>query len=325
MTDLRLFSTFILTIVAFIATCTAVPLPSRIILAAPWTPFTADGKVNLAQIPLQAAFAKKSGVNLVWVSGGMAQWDQLTLQERKDIMEIWVQAGHQHGLYMIVHVGAYALGDCIELAKHATAIGADAIAAIPSFGAENFHNMDGLVQWLSIIANTTHLPFHYYHIPGTTGYDWNMLPLLQASLTAIPTLAGIKYVNADFSDFQACVQFSKQHGDKWAIMWAVEPKLAAMPFGATHVVLAESYFAPYVIPMLDAWAAGDVEGAEKAQARRDDLANTMHGAGRYVMKMLGIDLGPPRLPSQPMEESQYNAVYVALQQWGFFNQTAVYY
>lgn len=47
----------------------------------------------------------------------------------------------------------------------------------------------------------------------------------------------------------------------------------------------------------------------------------MSGAGKYVMKMLGIDLGPPRLPAVPMTQSTYDQIYTALQNWGFFNRT----
>lgn len=175
------------------------------------------------------------------------------------------------GLYVIVHVGAVTLGDAQELARYATHAGADAIAVIPTFGAERLGSLDQLIQWVGRIAGESHLPCYYYHIPGTTGYYYPMQQFLLKSASAIPTLAGIKYVESNFDDFRACVQLSEQHSGRYQLLWAPEPKLAGMPFGAHHVVLAESYFGPYVIAMLDAYEKGDMQAAIKAQAVRYNM------------------------------------------------------
>jgi len=42
-------------------------------------------------------------------------------------------------------------------------------------------------------------------------------------------------------------------------------------------------------------------------------------ASRAMMKMLGCDLGPPRLPLVPMEPSKYQSLEAELRQCGFLD------
>ena len=57
----------------------------------------------------------------------------MTLSERKELAEAWLEAGHANGLYVIINVGTTVVSEAKELAEHAYANGADAIAAMAPY------------------------------------------------------------------------------------------------------------------------------------------------------------------------------------------------
>jgi len=111
-------------------------------------------------------------------------------------------------------------------------------------------------------------------------------------------------------------------GGKYDMMWAPEPKMQALPFGATSFILAEAYYGSWLLPVLNAYGAGNMQQAEKLQLQLNALQNIVCcDSGKSVMKMLGIDLGPPRLPSVPISQDVYDKVFLNLSNFGFFNHT----
>jgi len=293
------------------------------LLSAPWTPFNEDGSLNLLRVPQQAAFEKHVGVDTVWVPGGMGQWASLTTNERKALAEVWVNEGKKLGLFVIVHVGSQSIEQSKELAQHAASIKADAISVFPPSCPNKPDNLDMLITWLKTIANQApELPLFYYHFPGSSGVIIDVVAFLQAVSIAIPQFAGMKYVDSDLLAFETC---NKMQNGKFKMFWAPEPKLQAMPYGATRFVLAECYYAPYLTLALNAWKLGDEQKAHQLQDRLNEvqgIIGSVNEGAKSVMKMFGIDLGPDRIPLRPIVEQSYNDLKTKLQNWGFFNTTS---
>jgi N-acetylneuraminate lyase len=306
------------------------PLSPHLTLHAPFTPFAVDGSggVNLSVIPALAADAAASGVNLVWVVGGMGQFDTLTLDERRAVLEAWVPAAHAHGMAVVAHVGTTVQADAIAMAAHAVAVGADAIASVPPYYTKAA-SVAALVSWLApVAAAAPSLPFLFYHIPASTGVDFPMAQLFPAALAAIPTWAGVKFVSTDMGDWAA---LAGAYGDdpSLALMFAPEPKMAGVGLGATSAVLAESFFAPTWLRMCRAAAAGDWAGARREQAWKAAaaavFASVPGDAERAIYRAkIGVDLGPPRAPDVAVSEADLATVVAGLSALGFFNasQTA---
>ena len=57
------------------------------LIDAPFTPFDADGNVNLAPIPAYAAMLQKNGLKGVFVNGSSGEGYMLTTEERKALAE----------------------------------------------------------------------------------------------------------------------------------------------------------------------------------------------------------------------------------------------
>jgi len=308
-------------LLVLIVCCNAVVLSKKDVsyhyMSAPWTPFKSDESIDYTKIPLVAAFEKKAGVTHSWINGGMAQWAQLSVPERKKVAEEWVKAGHQNGLSIIIHVFSDCLEEAKEMARHARTIGADAIALLPPSYPNRAPNLKILVQFMAKIAEASDwLPFYYYHFPGSTGVDIKMVDLIKESQGVIQNFVGIKYVANDFNDFWAAQQMGVD------MFWAAEPKIQSLPYGTTSFVLAESYYCPYLSNVITTWYGSQSSLALQAQQRLNTLQGLVGGASKDVFKMMGIDLGPPRLPKVPISQEEYDRVFAALTKFGFFNQTA---
>eukprot|EP01130_Rhizamoeba_saxonica_P005876 TRINITY_DN2325_c0_g1_i4.p1 TRINITY_DN2325_c0_g1~~TRINITY_DN2325_c0_g1_i4.p1 ORF type:complete len:282 (-),score=62.81 TRINITY_DN2325_c0_g1_i4:157-1002(-) len=253
-------------------------------MSAPWTPFNPDRSINLDTIPDQAKFHKEQGVTHAWVIGGMGQWYALTVEERQQLGQAWVKAGNEKDLFVIVHTGASVIRDAVELTKHATKIGANAIAVIPPFTGARPGSVSELIEVLKMIVGDSKLPLYYYHIPGTTGINFKMSQILDEAYTSLPTLKGVKYVDSDVIDFVKCSEMFK---GKYEMFWAPEPKLQAMPFGSKHYVLAESYYAPYLSKVVQQWDNENLKGAREAQQQLNDLQSLIGSSGSGASKYVG--------------------------------------
>lgn len=131
-------------------------------------------------------------------------------------------------------------------------------------------------------------------------------------------------MSSDQSDYLTSLQ---QYGDRVELLWAPEPKLAALPLGGAGVVLAELMFAPTWFRMRAAFEAGDLDGARREQLWKLQVASVFgkyggSAAERAVYtRLAGYEAGPPRLPQYPMDYSRLPALEAELQALGFFNQT----
>lgn len=123
----------------------------------------------------------------VYVGGSTGEGLLLSLEERKTLAEAAVQAARGE-MTVIVHVGCPATRDAVALARHAAAIGADAISAVPSV----FYRLseESIARHWTAIADAAELPFFIYNIPQLTGYDLSME--LFRRMLAHPHVKGIK-------------------------------------------------------------------------------------------------------------------------------------
>lgn len=303
--------------------------PVNTVLSAPWTPFTGPPTyaLNVNVIWKYAANIAASGVNVVWIAGGMGQFDTLTVNERRQLAEAWVPAAKANGLYLIVHVGTTVQQDAIALAEHAASIGADAIASVPPYY-ERTGDPETLAKWfLPIVQASGNLPFLYYHIPGATGVDISMSAFLPVVTRVIPSFAGVKWVSSDTGDYIHC---TKVFGNSLRLLWAPEPKLQAIPLGAQGVILAESFYAGTWLRMCHAASNGNWRAAYQEQHWKRNIDSIMgqYGGGAAKRALFNytakIDIGPARPPSSdsvPITASQYTSLIAALTSAGFFNQT----
>jgi N-acetylneuraminate lyase len=294
------------------------------LVAATHTPFDADGQLNLCAVEKQAEHLLRNGVPTAFLGGTTGESHSLTVEERLLLAQRWRDVARGTKLRIVVHVGSNCLADARTLAAQAQRLGADAIAALaPSYFKPR--SLDALVACCADVARAAPaLPFYFYDIPELTGVQFSMPEFLGVAADRIPTLAGIKFTNADLTAYQQCLHAQEGRFD---IPWGVdESLLAALALGAVGGV-GSSYnlAAPLYHRLLAAFARGDLATARVEQFRAVQLIAVLAGYGylaaaKAVLRFLGVDVGPARLPNMNLTPAQDAQLRTALEKLGFFDR-----
>ena len=294
------------------------------LIDAPFTPFCEDGSVNFTPIPQYAQMLRKNGLQGVFINGSSGEGYMLTVDERKQLAEAWMQATREMltsddavapgvPFKVIVHVGSCCVRDAQELARHAAEIGVWGIGAMaPPF--PKIGRVEELVKYCEEIASAApQLPFYFYHIPAFNGVFLPMVKLLEAVDGRIPNFAGIKYTFESIYEYNQCRlygggKFDMLHGQDETILPSLAMGGAQGGIGGTT-----NYNGRCLTGIIKAWKAGDLEKARQLQNFAQAVINVIchfRGnivGGKRIMKLIGLDLGPNRTPFQnitPEEELQ---------------------
>jgi len=292
------------------------------LVAATHTAFRDDGGLNLAMVEKQAAHLSKSGVETVFIGGSTGECHSLSTEERRQLADRWSEVTRGSNLRFVVHVGSNCIADAQALAAHAERGRALAISALaPSYFKPA--TLEALIDCCAQVAGAAaETPFYFYDIPSMTGVNFSMPDFLHRAPERIPTLAGLKFTNSDLAAYQLCLRagdgrFDVPYGtDEWLLAaWALGAKGAV---GSTY-----NFAAPIYLRMLAAWERGDVNFARKEQFRSVQLVQILQKRGylpssKAVMKMLGVDVGPTRLPLAALSHAESKALQAELEDAGFF-------
>ena len=301
--------------------------PLRGFVAATHTPFHADGSLNLAVVERQADHLLQQRIHVAFIGGSTGECHSLTLEERRVLAHRWFEVVRGTELKVVVHVGANCLSDAKVLAADADQLGALAIAALaPSYFKPRA--LSDLIDCCAAIAGAApDVPFYFYDIPSLTGVNFPMPDFLAQAKDRIPTLAGIKFTNSDLMSFQLCLhaeggRFDIPYGsDEWI--------LAAFALGGKGAVGSTYNFAaPLYHKLLDAFQRGDLDTARTQQMRSVRLVQLLAsfgymGAAKATMKLLGVDVGPPRLPNRALSAVQFTSLRDGLERLGFFQHDSI--
>ena len=291
-------------------------------ISAPFTPMHEDGSVNLPKIKEFADFYVRNGVDGAFICGTSGEGFLLSLDERKKVAEKWVESSPPD-FKPIIHVGGPGVNDCKLLAKHASEIGAYGIGTIaPVFFKPA--RVKELVDYCAALASAApELPFYFYHMPGYTGVALSMVEFLEQSYDRIPNLAGIKYTHENLYEFNQCMLVRDGHFDM--LHGQDETLLAGLALGATGGVGGTyNHMMGTYIELKAAFDAGDLKTAQNLQARSQAFINVLvryRGnvvGGKRIMKFLGLDLGPNRIPIQNITHEEETQLKADLEEIGFF-------
>lgn len=295
------------------------------LIAAPYTAFHADGDLNLDMIEKQASVLVEHGVAGAFVCGSTGEGMSMTLDERMRVAARWVEVAGT-SLKVIVHTGHNCLRDACTLAVHAQKIGAAATAAVPPTYFKPRNIADTVACAASVAAAAAGLPFYYYHIPALAGSPLSMVEFIEQARERIANFGGIKFTCPDLMEFQRCLAAA---GEDLGLGWGTdEMLLGAAASGARAAVGSTyNYTAPLYLRMLGQFEAGDLPAARKSSRLTCDLVAILLRfggvrTGKAIMGLIGVDVGPPRLPLQPLADEELSVLRREYERLGFFDAIA---
>ena len=292
------------------------------LIAATFCAFNSDGSLNLSLIPAIVEKMIGDGLTGVFICGTNGEGPNLTIEERMAVAEAYIKAVNKR-ILVLVHVGHSSIAESRRLAIHAAKIGADAISSVAAFYFKP-NSVQNLVESMARIASAApELPFYYYHIPALTGVGMDMVEFLELGEEEIPNLAGIKYTASTLHEYQACLNYK---GGKFDILFGYdEMLLGALAVGAKGAIGSTyTYSAKLYLQVMALYNQNQKEQAREMQSVSIEMVRCLVQfpaipAQRAIMKTLGFDLGPCRLPLKELSSKEAEALIEGLDAINFFD------
>jgi len=292
------------------------------LIAAPFTPFEQDGALKLEVVKKQVDLLVNSNVKGAFVGGTTGEAMSLTIQERKQLAQRWMEESPSD-FKVMVQCGHTALTVCKEIAAHAREIGAYAVGAMGPFFYKPISVKELVSFTREIAAVTPELPFYYYHIPSMTGLDFQMIEYLEMAYQEIPNLAGIKFTHEDLVDFKLCSEY--MDGKYEMLYGRDETLICGLALGARGAIGSTyNYNTPIYNKIINAWEEKNIERANELQYKVMQFVRILNQygggivAGKAIMKLVGVDCGPVREPLDSLSESDLMKFEKELAAIGFF-------
>jgi dihydrodipicolinate synthase/N-acetylneuraminate lyase len=153
------------------------------------TPFDAKVRVDEEMMRQVVDFHIKAGVQGLFVLGSTGQGPAMTIDERKQVAEIALDQAKKR-LSVVIHVGTADAGTTTELAEHAAARGADAVAIVPPYYYSD-HTEFEIMAHYKAVHKAVSLPIYIYENPKYSGIS--IPPAFAVRMKEqVPALEGIK-------------------------------------------------------------------------------------------------------------------------------------
>jgi 4-hydroxy-tetrahydrodipicolinate synthase len=278
------------------------------------TAFGADGSLDLEETGWHINYVIEGGVHGVFPCGTMGEGPLLSFEEKVRVFAAAVKAAN-HRVPVLAGVGCPSTRETVALAREAEGVGADAVIVVTPFYYPL--NDSGLVAHYEAVAEAVGLPMLIYHIPSRTG---NQLPLTSVSrLSDIPGAVGLKDSSGDVGWLQSAMTRAPQ----WRFFVGSDALLfAGFSLGVDGAVSGiANLFPQLVVGLYDAARARNWQQARKLQAKVLAVREATKG-GPYLsgmkatLRLLGHDIGVPRLPLVGMSDEERNRLRRALAQLG---------
>jgi N-acetylneuraminate lyase len=260
-----------------------------------------------------------AGVDGFYLCGGTGEGMLLTVPERQAVLEtVLDEVAGRAGV--IAHVGAFQTADTLELARHASRVGVDAIAALPP---AYFYTPDtlALVRYYTSLAEASQVPLLIYNIPSRMGIT--MTRDLYDQLLQVPNIIGMKdssgavyAMGLFFAGGKTSVIF---HGEDTVLLGGVLAG-ACGGIGATYNIMPDLF-----VQLWQAFQRGDMDTAGQTQLQINQRINALQvvdlfGAIKQTLAWMELPCGVPRTPLRPLTDPEVEKLRSALEQVGFFTR-----
>ena len=260
--------------------------------------YDAQGAVSPDRIRALTRHLIGKGVSGLYVGGSSGECIYQSVAERKLTLEnVMAEAGGR--IPVIAHVACNSIADSRELAAHAQALGADAIAAIPPI---YFRLPDQAIAgyWNAISDAAPDTDFIIYNIPQLAGVALS-LPLLR-EMRKNPRLIGVKNSSMPVQDIQ---MWRDEGGDDFVVFNGPDEQFlsglaagACGGIGGTYAVMPELYLRIYAL-----FGRGEMEQARQIQNEVCRIIYAMCAAEgnlyavmKAILALRGVEIGTVRAP-----------------------------
>ncbi|WP_339319526.1 4-hydroxy-tetrahydrodipicolinate synthase [Paenibacillus sp. FSL R10-2734] len=277
------------------------------IIPAMVTPFDHNNRLNEAVVRQMIRRQIAAGVHGIFVLGTNGEFFAMSEDEKVELVRIAAdEIGGSVPLY--AGSGAITTSDTVRLSCRLEEAGADILSVITPYFVPL--NQSELHKHFETVARSTALPIVLYNIPARTGIMLEARTV--ATLSQISNIVGVKDSSGNF---EHVLQLIQQSDTNFSVLAGTDSLiLSALQAGGSGAIAASANVVPAtVVSIYDHWQAGRLEDANKAQADIAAIRKLMQygsiPAGlKEILNQLGLEVGSPRLPVQPVDEVTRNAI-----------------
>jgi dihydrodipicolinate synthase/N-acetylneuraminate lyase len=269
------------------------------------TAFDGHGEPDLPLIESMVEFFLEAGVHAFFVLGSLGMGPVCTNEQRAAVAETII---HRVGrrVPVIVQVGATEPYSSMELATHAEAAGADAIAVVGPYYFNNRTEWE-LIEHYKLIGSASKLPMLLYNNPLYSGYPCPP-DLMRKIREAVPTVFGAKLARGNPAE---ALRYLEVLGNEFAAFAPIEVMVPGMQIGLRGSIAAGPVaIVPEIgVALLEACLVGNTDLALRLQVlmlkyyNRQDYFWRTYGRNEYAegWRLRGFDVKEyPRWPVKPV-------------------------
>ncbi|NLD58919.1 MAG: N-acetylneuraminate lyase [Clostridiales bacterium] len=274
------------------------------------TPFDSNNRVDRAALRRVIEYNLQRGVSGFYACGSTGEALLMTKDERKELLEAAEEAIGGRAL-LLAHIGCFHTDDSIELARHAAALGVDAISSLPPFYYR--FTLEELTRYYLDIVNAVPLPMIVYNAPALTGVSFDAKNI--GPIFACEGVVGIKYTAYDLYQMQRMIA---AHPDKIVINGHDEIFLPGMAAGSRSAIGSTfNFMADVFIRIRALFLENKIAEAAALQDSANRVIDVLIKVGVFrgvkgMLNVLGLSCGECRRPFLPLTGAEYKELEEAL-------------
>lgn len=278
------------------------------------TPFTADGKVNEKVLAEIIEYQISHSTDAIVICGTTGESATLDHNEHTQAIKVAVDvtAGR---IPVIAGTGSNDTAYALKLSNDAEKLGVDGLLMVTPY--YNKASQEGLIKHFSYVADRVSTPIILYNVPSRTGCE--IKPETYAELAKNKMIYGAKEATGNLSSIAKTISLVPED---FAIYSGNDDQITPiMSLGGKGVISVLSNILPQVAHDIAQTALdGDFKKSAELQLKYLELCNAMFMdvnpiPVKVAMRMMGIDVGPLRLPLCDMTPANTEKLKSVLQKY----------
>jgi dihydrodipicolinate synthase/N-acetylneuraminate lyase len=246
------------------------------------TPLRGRDELDLAGLDRLIEHILQGGVSGLFILGTTGEGPSLSYRLRRELIELTCRQVRGR-VPVLVGITDTAFVESVSLARHAAAVGADALVLAPPYYLPE--GQPELEEYLDHLVAELPLPLFLYNMPTLTKVQYEAAAIRRAMDN--PRVVGLKDSSNNMRYFQDAVGLLKHRPD-WSLLVGPEELLADAVLAGGHggVPGGANVFPELYVQLCDAARAGDSHRSRQLQAQVMQVSNSLYRIGHHASSII---------------------------------------
>ncbi len=278
------------------------------------TPFKND-EIDYKKLEELIEWHIEEKTDSIIICGTTGESATMTDEERKKAIKFTVDTVNKR-IPVIAGTGSNNTKYSVELSQYAESVGTDGLLVVTPY--YNKATEKGLIKHYEAIANNVNIPIIVYNVPGRTGV--NILPKTIYELSKHPNIKGVKEASGNIAQV---IEIARLCQDNFYIYSGNDDMIVPLlSVGGVGVISVVANILPRdTHDMVFAYLEGNLEKSKELQLDMKPLIDALFIEVNPIpvkeaMNLLGMEVGPTRLPLTSMAENTKETLKNEMKNYG---------